>query len=81
MIQHSELSNFALNRKIITHELSVGGNSKMKIYGTLDCISGKRMKTGNRVFFASEKKAISFGFRPCGHCMKPAYMKWKNGAI
>ncbi|MCE7072741.1 hypothetical protein LZG74_20680 [Dyadobacter sp. CY327] len=31
----------------------------------------------NRVFFNSEKEAMSQGFRPCGHCMREAYLKWK----
>lgn len=35
------------------------------------------MKKANRVFFASEEEAISIGYRPCGHCMKKAYDKWK----
>jgi methylphosphotriester-DNA--protein-cysteine methyltransferase len=34
------------------------------------------MKTDNRVFFQSEKDAIALGFRPCGQCMKSAYIKW-----
>ncbi|MCF2493313.1 hypothetical protein NFI80_06605 [Dyadobacter chenhuakuii] len=31
----------------------------------------------NRVFFNSEKEAMSQGFRPCGHCMREAYLRWK----
>lgn len=57
-----------------------GGNKKLKIYGTLECNSGKKMKTENRVFFVSEQAAIAEGFRPCGHCMREAYLVWKEGA-
>ncbi len=39
------------------------------------------MKRENRVFFSSEKEAIANGFRPCGHCMKQKYQKWKNEVI
>ncbi|MCF2497797.1 hypothetical protein L0661_05745 [Dyadobacter sp. CY357] len=31
----------------------------------------------NRVFFNSENEAMLRGFRPCGHCMREAYSKWK----
>lgn len=37
------------NRKILW-----AGNRKLKIYGKLNCKSGKRMKTQNRVFFQNE---------------------------
>lgn len=56
-----------------------GGNKKLKIYGTLECKSGKKMKTENRVFFVSEQAAKAAGFRPCGHCMREAYLVWKEG--
>ena len=76
MIKHSEISDAALRTKI--HDLSVqfGGNSRLKIYGTLDCKSGKRMKRENRVFFEDENNAVKNGYRPCGHCMKEAYQEW-----
>jgi len=47
----------------------------------LNCKSGKRMKKENRVFFSTENEAIKSNFRPCGHCMKTEYKKWKNGFI
>lgn len=68
-------------QQIRQQEICFGGNSKLKIYGTLSCASGKKMKRGNRVFFASEKEAIASGFRPCGHCLKETYQKWKNEII
>ena len=55
------------------------GNKVLKIYGRLNCRSGKRMKKKNRVFFQSEDEALALGFRPCGHCMKEEYKKWKHG--
>ncbi len=59
----------------------IWGNRKLRIYGTLQCRSGKRMKRENRVFFATESEAIQNGYRPCGHCMKKNYQKWKDGVI
>ena len=67
--------------KIRSKEICLGGNRKLKMYGSLHCSSGKKMKMENRVFFVSEKEAVKNGFRPCGHCMKIAYQKWKNGSI
>lgn len=51
---------------------------RLKIYGTLDCGSGKRLKLENRIFFKTEADAISLGYRPCGHCMKAAYKSWRS---
>ena len=59
-------------------KITLGGNKQLKIYGTLRCKSGKRMKMENRVFFVSEKEAVTQGYRPCGHCLKSKYKKWKN---
>lgn len=60
------------NRKILW-----AGNSTLKIYGKLNCKSGKRMKIQNRVFFQNEQEAKALGFRPCGHCMRLEYLEWK----
>lgn len=81
MIEHSKITDFQLRIKIKNAEICFGGNQKLKIYGTLKCASGKRMKRENRVFFYSEEEAKKNGFRPCGHCMKTKYQKWKNGLI
>ncbi|RYJ40530.1 Ada metal-binding domain-containing protein [Flavobacterium beibuense] len=81
MIEHSEISNTLLRAKIKAGEISFGGNKELKIYGQLSCKSGKRMKQENRVFFGSELEAIENQFRPCGHCMKTEYKKWKDGLI
>jgi methylphosphotriester-DNA--protein-cysteine methyltransferase len=59
------------------------GNTRMKIYGRLDCPSALRaIKRGpiyarHRVFFADEASAVAAGFRPCAVCMRPAYNEWK----
>lgn len=76
MIKHLEITDGNLRSKIKHKQICFGGNRKLKIYGTLQCISGKRMKPENRVFFTTEKKAIKNGYRPCGQCMKTAYKKW-----
>ncbi len=81
MIQHTEISDMDLRSKIKYQEIRFGGNKKLKIYGLLNCKSGKRMKREKRVFFSNEKEAIESDFRPCGHCMKLEYKKWKNGLI
>lgn len=68
MTKHCEISDSDLRNKIKNAEICFGGNQKLKIYGTLKCSSGKRMKRENRVFFLSENEAKQNGFRPCGHC-------------
>lgn len=77
MIKHADLNDRDLRGKIRHGEICFAGNSKLKIYGILQCKSGKRMKQPHRVFFTSEEEAIQNGFRPCGHCKKTAYEKWK----
>ncbi len=84
MIHHSALSDgkFAGRRKVFwlieQGEIGFAGNSKLKIYGTLNCSSGKRMKIRNRVFFKDQDEAIDQGYRPCGHCMHQQYNEWKK---
>ena len=81
MIKHSDITTIELYRKIRQKIISFAGNEKLKIYGKLNCNSGKRMKKQNRVFFTSTKEAILLGYRPCGHCMRDEYKKWKDGLI
>ncbi len=78
MIRHLEITDAELRLKLKHKSIVLGGNSNLKIYGTLHCKSGKRMKKDNRVFFNFENEAIEMGFRPCGHCMKSAYQTWKT---
>lgn len=86
MISHQLLGKNAFTRsrqlKILIGRglVTMAGNKQLKIYGSLQCSSGKRMRMENRVFFVSEKAALEAGFRPCGHCMREAYLLWKEGA-
>jgi methylphosphotriester-DNA--protein-cysteine methyltransferase len=87
MLHHIDLGKTISERKrnmkqlVKQGEIAWGGNKKLKIYGTLNCNSGKRMKIENRVFFSSETEAIENGFRPCGNCMKQKYQHGKDGFI
>ena len=81
MHKHNKIQDSDLRNKIKKGEICFGGNQKLKIYGTLKCKSGKRMKRENRVFFSNEDEAKENNFRPCGHCMKTEYQNWKNGLI
>ncbi len=45
------------------------GSKNLKIFGRLDCPSGKRkMKKKNRVFFRDWDDAVAMGYRPCRVC-------------
>jgi methylphosphotriester-DNA--protein-cysteine methyltransferase len=81
MIRHIDLEkmHIGLWQFIRQGWIKYGGNNRLKIYGTLSCQSGRRMKKGNRIFFSSEEEAIVLGFRPCGHCMRKSYLVWKEG--
>ena len=76
MIKHLDINDGDLRSKIKQKVITFGGNVNLKIYGTLKCKSGKRLKRENRIFFSSENEARENGFRPCGHCMKIEYKKW-----
>jgi methylphosphotriester-DNA--protein-cysteine methyltransferase len=52
------------------------GWKRGKIFGRLDCVSGKRMKKENRVFFLSWGDAITQGYRPCKNCNPTPYDKY-----
>jgi methylphosphotriester-DNA--protein-cysteine methyltransferase len=78
MFQHSQISSESLRSKIHSGKVRFGGNKKLKIFGLLSCRSGKRMKKENRVFFTDEKEALQNNYRPCGHCMREEYKRWKN---
>jgi methylphosphotriester-DNA--protein-cysteine methyltransferase len=84
MIDHNKLhiEGFTGKRKLLKlirkQTITLAGNKHLKIYGTLVCSSGKRMKVANRIFFANEKEAIAAGYRPCGHCMRKQYLHWKK---
>ena len=67
-----------MRRLIRSGKIRFAGNMRLKIYGTLKCSSGKRMKNTNRVFFTSADEACALGFRPCGKCLKKDYLRWLN---
>ncbi len=81
MLLHNEIKPLALRRLIRQQKITFGGNAKLKIYGRLNCSSGKRMLKQNRVFFVNENEALEYNFRPCGNCMKAAYQTYKNGLV
>ena len=76
MTIHIELKDTELRSLIRKKQILFGGNRRLKIFGTLNCKSGKRMKKENRVFFLSAKEAVKQGYRPCGHCMNKEYKKY-----
>lgn len=62
---------------------TVGGHRGSRIYGRLDCPSALRALAAggyvrHRVFFADESTAVAAGFRPCGVCMREAYLSWRQ---
>jgi methylphosphotriester-DNA--protein-cysteine methyltransferase len=78
MVLHQHINRKEFAEKIRNGKIVLGGNLNLKIYGLLNCSSGKRMKKVNRVFFANEEDAITMGFRPCGNCMTHRYREWKT---
>ncbi len=80
MIKHSSITPTQLRSLIRSGKLAFAGNQRLKIYGTLSCSSGNRMKKENRVFFKDEDEALEAGFRPCGHCLKIELIRW-NGSL
>lgn len=78
MRRHTQLEDAEVRGLIAAGEITLAGHARHKIYGSLDCASGKRtMARVNRVFFASEDEAQQAGFRPCSACMKERYREWK----
>ena len=61
---------------------TLGGNSRSRIYGRLDCPTALRAIANggyiaNRVFFLDEDDARAAGYRPCGVCLAKEYARWK----
>ena len=78
MITHSSITDRELFHLIRKGSILIAGNQKLRIYGHLNCKSGKRMLRKNRVFFFSEEEAIAMGFRPCGNCNNKKYLEYKS---
>jgi len=81
MFLHAELNEKQVKQLIHKSIVTIAGNRNLKIFGKLNCRSGKRMKKINRIFFESVQEALRNNFRPCGHCMKPEYNLWKNESL
>ncbi len=62
MIHHIKIRDVNLHKLIKQKEVGFGGNINLKIYGTLHCKWGKRMKRENRVFFLSETEGYKKWF-------------------
>lgn len=58
------------DNKIILSDIpgTYAGYKPKKIFGTLNCKSGMRMKKENRVFFHNLEDAVKCGYRPCKNC-------------
>jgi methylphosphotriester-DNA--protein-cysteine methyltransferase len=83
MICHTDLGSTLFSRSrqlkqlLDNGSILLAGNRNLKIYGRLNCASGRRMKPDNRLFFTNEQEALVSGYRPCGYCLQQAYQKWK----
>ncbi|WP_460973459.1 Ada metal-binding domain-containing protein [Spirosoma migulaei] len=86
MIRHTALgpTRFAQLRNLATlinsKAITIGGHRPGKIYGTLTCRTGKRMKPEKRVFFQEETEAVALGYRPCAVCLPDKYKVWKEAS-
>ena len=78
MLLHNATSSQTFKSLVHKGSIVLAGNRLLKIYGSLHCARGKRMKVRNRVFFATEEEALRLGYRPCGHCMRAAYGQWRQ---
>ncbi|MEV8350974.1 Ada metal-binding domain-containing protein [Streptomyces niveus] len=63
---------------------ALGGHSRGRLYGRLDCPSALRaLARGryaeHRVFFADEATAVAAGYRPCAVCLPREYARWRAG--
>jgi methylphosphotriester-DNA--protein-cysteine methyltransferase len=82
MVEHRNIKYTDLRRLILQNKIQLAGNKKLRIYGSLQCTAGKRMKKDNRIFFTTKEEAIRMGFRPCGKCLQSAFKNWKeHGAV
>lgn len=58
MIRHEMITDQELYVLLRQGKILFGGNQQLKIYGTLHCRSGKRMKCKNRVFLKMKVKHL-----------------------
>jgi methylphosphotriester-DNA--protein-cysteine methyltransferase len=76
VLHHTSIPAKELRAKIKRKEITMGGNRKLKIYGHLSCVSGRRMNKQTRVFFHTETEALQKGYRPCAKCLSKKYQQW-----
>lgn len=81
MIRHDTIHEASLHRMIRDGRLTFAGNRRLKIFGRLDCRTGRRLGRENRVFFATRSEAEGCGYRPCARCLRAAYDVWKSAVI
>jgi methylphosphotriester-DNA--protein-cysteine methyltransferase len=81
MIAHRDIGDDELRLLIRSGRIGAAGNARLRIYGRLDCPSGRRMKRENRVFFESEAEAVAAGYRPCAVCLRDTYHRWKTSSL
>ena len=81
MIRHTAIDDEDMCRLILGGHIRYGGNRRLRIYGRLNCVSGKRMNRDTRVFFGDAAEARAAGFRPCGDCLRPAFQRWKLAKV
>ncbi len=56
-------------KRVSTIPGTYAGSKHLRIFGRLDCPSGKRkLAPSNRIFFSDWKDAIDSGYRPCRIC-------------
>ena len=78
MIRHDAIDDDDLRQLIVTGHIRYGGKGRLRLYGRLDCTSRRRRKGASRVFFGDAAEAWEAGFRPCGHCLRDDYARWKD---
>ena len=87
MWSHLNLGSSIFSRKrrfykmIQSGEITLAGNSRLKIYGRLDCKSGMRMKLENRIFFTSKQEAEKLKYRPCGNSLRQGDLRVANDEV
>lgn len=59
MIRHKRIDDSEVLKVIKSALIRYGGKRKQKIYGTLTCKSGKRMKRKTVYFFKTEKTPLT----------------------
>ncbi len=77
MFWHCDLTPAQVFGLLRTRQITLAGNARVRIFGRLDCRSGRRMLRQHRVFFVDEAEALAAGYRPCAHCLRPAYRRWR----